>query len=59
PIVIAGLKFGCATKLRWLNDSLNTAKQLVLLGDSSVGRFHRNNALAQTFLSLQGELRDQ
>lgn len=43
----------------WLNDSLNIAKQLVLLGDSLVVRFHRNNVLAQTFLPLQGDLRDQ
>lgn len=42
--MFAGLDFGRATKLLWLGDSLNTAKQLVVLGESSVGRFHRNKA---------------
>lgn len=43
--MFAGLGFGHATKLLWLGDSLNTAKQLVPPGESLVGGFHRNNVL--------------
>lgn len=44
-------EFGRATKLPWLNDSLNTAKQLVLWGDSLMERFPRNNDLSWAFLA--------
>lgn len=37
--MLAGLDFGRATKLHWLGDSLNTAKQLVLPGGSLVEDF--------------------
>lgn len=52
PGVSAELEFGRVTKLLWLGDSLNTAKQLVRQGESSVGRFHRNSALAWASLPL-------
>lgn len=45
PDVFARLESGCASMLLWLGDSLNTAKQLVLPGESLVGRFCRNNVL--------------
>lgn len=49
--VLAGLESGHATKLPWLGDSSNTAKQLVLL---VVERFPRKSVLA-----LQEELKGQ
>lgn len=45
PGVFAGLEPGRATKPLWLGDSSNTAKQLVLPGESSVGRSRRHRVL--------------
>ena len=59
PGVSSGLVFGHATKLLWLDDSLNTAKQLVLPGETLVRRFHGNNALSWVPLLPQGRLRVQ
>lgn len=51
-LVLARAKeFGRATKLPWLSNSLNTAKQLVLWGDSLMERFPRNNDLSWAFLA--------
>lgn len=50
-ILAWAIEFGCATKLPWLSDSLNRAKQLVLWGDSLMERFPRNNGLSWALLA--------